>query len=115
MLGKGELRTAYLDRKKQIEYRAEQKRQQAKTRIQEAKVKAEKAKELADLEAAMYQAQIAAQNAQKRARVLRIQSGNLTVGERVSRFAKETYGVGKSFYRGLQTQPRKRATARKKR
>lgn len=116
MLGRGELRRVYQDRKRKIEAKAKAKRAQAKGRIAAAKIKAEEAKELADLEAAMYQAQINAQNAQKRAKELRHQAGVYTPGEHVGRLAGDVYKVGKSFVGGLMTEPKKqrRTTRRRK-
>ena len=100
-LGAGELRSAYQEHKRQIEFKAKQKRARAKTAIERARIRAEEAKEMADLKSAMYQAQINAQNAQKRAKQLRHQAGHYTVGERATRFAQDTYKVGRSFAQGF--------------
>jgi len=113
-LGKGELRGAYLDHKRQIKLKADHKRAQAKTRIATAKIKADEAKEMADLEAAMYQAQIAAQNARKLAKALRHQAGHYTVGERFGQFAGGAYKVGGAFVKGLTTPERKSTRRRRK-
>jgi len=77
-LGRGELRIAYQERKREIEARAEYQRSQAKTKLEERKVKSEKAKEMADLESAMYQAEINQQLAEERAKQLRRKAGHFT-------------------------------------
>ena len=107
MLGKGELRGIYRERKEEIEAEAEFKRRQAKTRIEVAKAKADKAKEMADLEAAMYQAEIDQQLAEERAKQLRHRAGHYTVGERFGRFAGDAYKVGASFVQGLREEPKR--------
>ena len=107
MLGRGELRGIYRERKKEIEAKAELKRRQAKTRIEVAKAKADKAKEMADLEAAMYRAEIDQQLAEEQAKQLRHRAGHYTVGERFGRFAGDTYKVGASFVRGLREEPKR--------
>ena len=114
MLGKGELRRVYQDRKRKIEAKAKAERVQAKSRIAAAKIKAEEAKEMADLEAAMYQAQINAQDARKRAKQLRHQAGHYTVGERVERFGRDAYKVGGAFVKGLTTSDGKSTRRRRK-
>lgn len=100
-LGSGELRGAYQEKKQEIKAKADAKRQLAKTKIGLARIKADEAKEMADLEAAMYQAQIAAQNAQKRAKQLRHQAGHFTVGERLGQAGRGAAGVGVGFVRGM--------------
>ena len=107
MLGKGELRGIYQERKKEIEANAELKRHQAKTRIEAAKAKADKAREMADLEAAMYQAEIDQQLAEERAKQLRHRAGHYTVGERFGRFVGDTYKVSASFVQGLREEPKR--------
>ena len=112
-LGAGELRGAYLDRKQEIRDKAESKRQQAKSRIELARIKAVEAKEMADLESAMYGAQIAAQNAKKRAKQLRHQAGHYTPGERLGTVGRGATGVGVRFVKGLMTPDTARRTTRK--
>jgi uncharacterized protein YlxW (UPF0749 family) len=115
-LGKGELRGAYLERKKEIKARADFRRQQTKSRILASKIKADEAKEMAELESAMYQAQINAQNAQKKAKTLRHQAGHFTAGERVGIFSKDAYKVGRSFVGGfVEGSGKRRTTTRRKR
>ena len=119
-LGMGELRGAYQDRKARIRLKAQHKRAQAKTKIQRAKIKYEEAKEMADLEAEMYNAKIAMQNAQRRAKQLRHQAGQFTVGERFGQFSRDAYKVGQSFVGGFAagtksgTRKRRVATSRKR-
>jgi len=107
VLGRGELRGIYQERKKEIEAKAEFKRSQARTRIEAAKAKADKAKEMADLEAAMYQAEINQQLAEEQAKQLRHRAGHYTVGERFGRFAGDAYKVGASFVRGMREEPKR--------
>ena len=107
-LGLGELRGAYNDRKRRIELEAENKRQKAKTAIERARIKAVKAKELADLETAMYEARIAAQQAQAKAKKTRQAAGVYTPGERIGRVAHGTAVAAKGFYTGLTTSDPKR-------
>lgn len=121
-LGKGELRGVYQDLKRGIKTKAQYKRQQAKSRIQAAKVKAEEALEMADLEAAMYQAEINAQNAQERAKQLRQQAGHYTFGERLEEAGRGAVKIGGAFIKGLMTSDKsarrkstKRSSATKRR
>ena len=100
-LGRGELLTAYQERKREIEAKAAYKRQQAKTKLQKAKVMAERATEMAELESARYQAEIDMQNAQARAKALRHKAGHYTFGERMTRFARGASDVGQSFVKGF--------------
>ena len=113
-LGRGELRIAYQERKREIEARAEYQRSQAKTKLEERKVKSEKAKEMADLESAMYQAEINQQLAEERARQLRHKAGHYTAGERVEQFGRDAYKVGKSFVQGLREEPKRTRRVAKK-
>ena len=113
-LGRGELLTAYQERKREIEAKAEYKRSQARTRLQTAKVKAEKAREMAELEAARYQAEIDMQNAQARAKALRHKAGHYTVGERMTRFMRDASNVGQSFVKGVAEGSRSTSTMKKK-
>ena len=120
-LGMGELRGAYNDRKREIALKARHKRQLAKTKIERERIKAVEAKEMADLERGMYEAKLAAQQAQERTRLARRATGTYTPGERLGMFARGAVGVGRgavvvggAFYKGLQTPPKKRATTRKR-
>jgi hypothetical protein len=118
-LTRGELSGTFAERRRRIELKAEQKRQQAKTAIARAKVKAQKDKEMADLEREMYEARLAAQQAQARAKSARHAAGVYTPGEKFGRAvratAKTTSESARSFYRGLtaETKKRKRSTRRR--
>ena len=114
-LGRGELLTAYQERKREIEAKAEYNRRQARTRLQAAKVKADKAREMTELESARYQAEIDMQNAQARAKALRHKAGHYTVGERMTRFARGASNVGQSFIKGFAEGSRSRSTSTRKR
>jgi len=116
-LGAGELRGAYLEKKQEIKAKADVKRQMAKTRIGLARVKAVEAKEMADLEAAMYEAEIAAQNAKRHTKQLRHQAGHYTVGERLGIAGRGAAGVSVGFVRGLMADPKRvpRKPARRRR
>ena len=113
-LGRGELLTAYQERKREIEAKAAYKRQQAKTKLQKAKVMAERAAEMAELESARYQAEIDMQNAQARAKALRHKAGHYTVGERMTRFVGDASRVGQSFVKGVAEGSRSTSTRRRR-
>jgi hypothetical protein len=115
-LGSAELRAAHADRKRRIELRADQRRQEAKTRIEKERVKAQKAKELADLEREMYEARLAAIQARDRAKRARHAAGVFTPAEHMVRVARGATEVSKAFYKGFtKPQPRRRSTRRKSR
>ena len=116
-LGRGQLRGVYLDRKQRIRLKAATKRQNAKTRLELARIRAQEAKELADLEASVYQAEIAAQNAAKKAKELRHQAGHYTTGEQFVRVGRNVAKVSGAFVRGLTTSDSaaRRRASRKKR